>query len=227
VDTVIFQDPLKSFSQLLQQLREKVPTFKNIILWHEPTSTQSFIVNGDLLMQTYRMLQRNDLSNSEHPWTTFVRLEHPPTVLPCAPETGILQALENMSLQIAGDHPISLTGLEGFNQEIMIPLAAILLEYPVAYVPSSAHQNVFLSGEPLDIYECLLIHIAGGTAVPKQHTFLKFSCPSAVSVEKAELSPCVLVERMKERFIPRLQSANCNLTLDIRVSTESFDRVAL
>jgi hypothetical protein len=42
-----------------------------------------------------------------------------------------------------------------------------------------------------------------------------------------ELSPQKLTETMKERFIPRLQKVGDSITVDIHVSTEKFDRVAL
>jgi hypothetical protein len=107
----------------------------------------------------------------------------------------------------------------------MVPIAAILLEYPVAYVPTSGDQTVFLSRELLDIYECLLMHAEFEPL--NGHTLLKFSCPSAIGIEHTELSPNKLVERMKARFIPRLLVADDRMTLDIHVLTEKFDRVAL
>jgi hypothetical protein len=107
----------------------------------------------------------------------------------------------------------------------MIPVAAILLEYPVAYVPTSSagDQTAFLSRELLDVYECLLMN--AGTL--NRHTLLKFSCPNIIGIEHTELSPKRLIERMKERFVPRLQIVDSRITLDIQVLAEKFDRVAL
>jgi len=109
----------------------------------------------------------------------------------------------------------------------MIPVAAILLEYPVAYVPTSGpgDQTTFLSRELLDVYECLLMNAEIGTL--NQHTLLKFSCPNVIGIEHTELSPQRLIERMKERFIPRLRIVDGRITLDIKVLAEKFDRVAL
>jgi len=109
----------------------------------------------------------------------------------------------------------------------MVPVAAILLEYPVAYVPTSGpgDQTAFLSRELLDVYECLLMNSEIGTL--NRHTLLKFSCPKVIGTEHTELSPHRLIERMKERFIPRLQIVDRRFTLEIQVSAEKFDRVAL
>ena len=137
---------------------------------------------------------------------------------------NVLQVLEDIYIRTI-DNPTSVISSQGLKQELMIPIAAILLEYPVAYVPTSSDQTAFLSREPLDIYECRLVHTE--TEVPNQHTFLKFSCPSTIGVKHMELSPQKLTERMKERFIPRLQKVGDSITVDIHVSTEKFDRVAL
>lgn len=107
----------------------------------------------------------------------------------------------------------------------MVPLAAILLDYPVAYVPTSCDQTAFLSGETLDVYECRLVH--PGHSTVDGHTLLKFSCPNATGVEYSYLSPQRLVDRMKERFVTKLQAIDSRITLDINTSTEKFDRVAL
>ena len=50
--------------------------FKDVTLWHDPSSSQSFLVNIGLLSKTYR-----DLQSSEPPWTAFIRLNEPPTLV--------------------------------------------------------------------------------------------------------------------------------------------------
>lgn len=123
------------------------------------------------------------------------------------------------------DNPISVTSSQELTQELMIPIAAILLEYPVGYVPISNIQTSFLSGELLDVYEC---HITRSDSGPSNwHTLLKFSCPTIVGIEHSELSPQNLIERLKKRFIPRLQEAHSHMAMDIHVSAEKLDRVAL
>jgi len=137
---------------------------------------------------------------------------------------NILQVLEDVYIRTI-DNPTSIISSQELTQELMIPIAAILLEYPVAYVPASSDQMAFLSRELLDVYECRLVHVE--TQVPNRHTLLKFSCPSAIGVKHMELSPQELMERTKERFIPRLQKAGDGMIVEIHVSTEKFDRVAL
>jgi hypothetical protein len=50
--------------------------FEDVTLWHDPSSSQSFLVNVGLLSKTYRGLQ-----SSEPPWTAFIRLNEPPTLV--------------------------------------------------------------------------------------------------------------------------------------------------
>jgi hypothetical protein len=95
----------------------------------------------------------------------------------------------------------------------------------VAYVPTSCDQTAFLSREPLDVYECNLVHAE--TEFSSQHTLLKFSCPSAIGMEHNELLPQRLTQRMKGRFVPRLQKVNDAMALNVCVSRERHDRVAL
>lgn len=135
--------------------------------------------------------------------------------------------MEGITLQNTSDRHISLPSFPSCTQEILIPLAAILLEYPVAYVPTSVDQAVFLSGQSLNIYQCLLVDVAGGAVAADQYTLMRFSCPSNVGIEDAQLSPHKLAERLEERFSPRLRKVNCHLILDILTSTKAFDRVAL
>lgn len=139
---------------------------------------------------------------------------------------GVLQVLEDIDADMVNHVNTTSTTSLILNQETMIPLAAVLLEYPVAYVPSSPDQTVFLSGETLDVYECLLIHSPNETSLPPI-TLLKFSCPAAICLETEALSSQKLVEMMEERFSPRIKKVDHHLTLEIRVSAEKFDRVAL
>jgi len=224
VDVIlVVKDHVKFFSQLIQRLRQEIPAFEDVTLWHDTSSAQSFILNTSLFKQTYRDLQRNYQSNPESTWTTFVRLDDKPILLVQTP-AAILQALEVIHIRTS-DNPISVTGPQGLTQELMIPIASILLEYPVAYVPVSSDQTIFLSMEVLNVYDCCLMHAEIGP--PKKHTFLKFSCPVSIGVGNLLLSPQNLVDRMKGRFIPRLQKADGCMTMDVHVSTEKLDRVAL
>lgn len=109
--------------------------------------------------------------------------------------------------------------------EDMVPLAAVLLEYPVAYVPISSEQTAFLGGEPLIICECHLVDAA--LVPPVRHSLIKFSCPRVIGQEHDRLTSRQLTERLRERFIPRIRDADTRLILDIEISMETLDRVAL
>lgn len=124
-------------------------------------------------------------------------------------------------------HPIDIT--------VSVPLAAVLLEYPVAYVPLDADQTVFLTGVGLDVYDCVLTfsripdsHDTGrGPDGPYEHRLLKFSCPSRLAREATTLLPTTLIARMQAKFGPRLDAAGCQCNLTVRHATETHDRVSL
>lgn len=121
------------------------------------------------------------------------------------------------------DHEVSTASSRDLTQEVLVPLAAVLIEYPVAYVPFSAEQTSFLSGQPLDVYECVLLYAKG----QHRHTLLKFSCPSIIAAQNHFFSPNAVVERLKSRFTPRLQRVDESWSVDVVVSSETHDRVAL
>lgn len=144
--------------------------------------------------------------------------------LPQAP-ANIIKVLEDVYNRTSNNPTLVICSQE-LTQEVMIPIAAILLEYPVGYVPTSSDQTAFLSREPLDVYVChLLAH--SGAELRDQHILLKFSCPCTIGFEHTTLSPEQLIDRMKGRFIPRLQKAADSITMDVLVSIERHDRVAL
>jgi hypothetical protein len=137
---------------------------------------------------------------------------------------NIVEVLEDIHIQTR-NNPVSVINSRQLAQELMIPIAAILLEYPIAYVPTSSDETAFLSGQPLNVYECHLIHANGEP--PDRHTLLKFSCPAIIGVEHYQLSSHKLIEGLKAKFVPRLQAADDHISVDIHVLTEKFDRVAL
>lgn len=115
------------------------------------------------------------------------------------------------------------------SEKELIPLAAFLIEYPVAYVPISAGQENFLSGIPLDVYECVVVHPTDGTqnnGQPRRHSMLKFSCPCSLGLEYLQLlSPQTMQRRLKERFIERVEGFG--LQLEVMHYAVTHDRVAL
>jgi hypothetical protein len=121
--------------------------------------------------------------------------------------------------------PASVT-LPPIGLEVAVPLAAILLEYPIGYVPKEAYFS-HTSRIALDIYNCLISlepDLDGSTSSQppaKQHSFLKFSCPAAL------LDARVIINMLKVHFTPRLQHLGKNTTLMIQHTTETLDRIAL
>lgn len=104
----------------------------------------------------------------------------------------------------------------------MIPLAAVLLEYPVAYAPSPEPASfTFLGGIGLDVYEVIL---TSSSSEPRQHILLKFSCPHGLD---KGLSPEVVKERLHNHFKPRLSTILPGMSLEVSHSEQTFDRVAL
>lgn len=104
-------------------------------------------------------------------------------------------------------------------QSALVPLAGLLLEYTVAYVPPRAPHTVgYLGGVALDVYECTP---EGGAS-----TLLKFSCPHELGERYEHLQPETVCARLRARFAPRLQTAGLG-ELVITHCVETLDRVAL
>ena len=124
-------------------------------------------------------------------------------------------------------YPTSLSLPLGLTPETTIPLAALLLEYPVAYVPTS-DQAPFLSNIRLDVYECTLDFDHRNADNIGECLLLKFSCPS----DLAELHPNRLgsfhiAARLAEKFNNRLKQQVPGATIRVTHSRQTMDRVAL
>ena len=75
--------------------------------------------------------------------------------------------------------PLSFSLLSDVTFETVVPLAAILLDYLVAYVPYPSYPNS-LSGVPLDFYEYILTISSHGSILNLNHSIIKFSCPASL-----------------------------------------------
>ena len=75
----------------------------------------------------------------------------------------------------------------------MVALAACLLEFPVAYVPTGDGSKPFLAGVPLDVYECVLVQ--NESQHPLEHIMLTFSCPQTVAGDPPDLQPAAQIGR--------------------------------
>ncbi|KAA1469864.1 hypothetical protein DENSPDRAFT_648321 [Dentipellis sp. KUC8613] len=220
-------DVASFFGRVLNDLHEHIPMTKVLLHVYEPTSGQSFFVNRPLLDGLSKSVmnkasgQENDAAPLEFIQPSFIHLTDPTSVsTEYSPGVSILLGELGGLIDHAQEPSFSLT--EGHTQEVLVPLAAILLEYPVAYVPSSSEQSDFLENTPLDVYEYLL---TGEDS--KQHQLLKFSCPSAIGSLHPRLSPHALMLRMKTLFERRLGAAGIQQTLSMTHHVETHARVAL
>jgi hypothetical protein len=124
---------------------------------------------------------------------------------------------------------VSFAFVDGLTQENLVPLAATLIGYPVAYVPISADQTSFLSGQPLDVYEATIVPATSCASSlqssNQSHTLLKFSCPRLLAETNCELFPERVTKRLQLQFRERLSSIGSSLLVHHHV--EVMDRVAL
>jgi hypothetical protein len=144
------------------------------------------------------------------------------------PPSGLAVALQSL-LTTRSYLPTSITLPADLTPETMVPLAALLLEYPVAYVPSDS-ELPFLNNVQLDVYEleCILV-IGNDQGHPLLgHPLLKFSCPSnLVEAHPDRLGSSHIVSYLRENFEDRLQKSVPGATLRITHSWETRDRLAL
>ncbi|KAK0187841.1 hypothetical protein F5146DRAFT_1141299 [Armillaria mellea] len=139
------------FETLVIALRKRNALFNNIIHLYEPAADQSFFIN----------FPRFHSRAPDFRDTIYVSVSGHLV----SPPESVLNTLRNIEIQPTD---ISYTLPSELPVDITVPLAAVLLEYPVAYVP---HGGISPERQNLDVYECLL---SGGV------TIVKFSCPSSL-----------------------------------------------
>lgn len=127
---------------------------------------------------------------------------------------------------------LTITLPAGLSARTSVPLAALVLEYPVAYCPPVTVSSPFLSSVTLDVYQvCLKLQMSpdlkGDTS---NHSILKFSCPSELGISYPErLSPVIMMEKLQSFFDSRLADWTPQSTAVVTVhhDIETLDRVAL
>ncbi|KII90602.1 hypothetical protein PLICRDRAFT_52328 [Plicaturopsis crispa FD-325 SS-3] len=202
--------------------------FKQLIQVHDLESEQSFLANAPMLMAISDSLQYQSIVQGEPSvpsdnslWTRFVVLDVEPHLIQRPPH-ALFSAVQGVCENWRASQMPSYALPSGLDQQTLVPLAGVLLGYPVAYVPVSASQTAFLPGALLDVYECILVHLQG-----RRHTLLKFSCPSSVALENPSLAPAALVASITHVFKSRLADLNAGIDLKVLHHTAAFDRVAL
>lgn len=216
VDALTPPDPVSVFTSLLKSLRLKSQLFGDVFLLSVPMHMQTFFVRRTVLLE-YTLLN----------FPSFVLLDQNLTVSLSEPD-GLRDILLNWNCEILRHGGLSYSLPDDLTQESLIPLAGVLLDYPVAYVPVSVHQSTFLDGEPLDVYEVAVDNPSrdfSSTPVTSEFVFIKFSCPRRVGEKDSSLSPSCLLLLLKHKFGFRLE--NIGASVSIRHYTEKLDRVAL
>ncbi|KAI6114337.1 hypothetical protein F5141DRAFT_1291116 [Pisolithus sp. B1] len=216
VDALAPPDPVSVFTSLLRSLRLKSQVFGDTFLLTVPEHMQIFFAQRTVLLG-------HTLLN----FPSFVRLDKNLTVTPREPD-GLRNILLDWSNNITPPEGLSYSLPDGLTQEILVPLAGILLDYPVAYVPVSAQQNIFLPGEPLDVYETAFSSPSADSSPSlgtSEFVFIKFSCPRRVADKDSTLSPACLLRLLEHKFGLRLE--NIGASVSVRHYTETLDRVAL
>lgn len=101
--------------------------------------------------------------------------------------------------------PLSSSLLSDTTFETAVPLAAILLDYLVAYVPYHSYPNT-LSGVPQDIYECTLTIPSRDSNLDLNHSIIEFSSPASLREDFTQLKPENVTLKLAAIFADRLSA---------------------
>ena len=137
----------------------------------------------------------------------------------------VLQVLVSLlPLAQSVELPLSFSLLSDTTFETVVPLAAILLDYLVAYVPYPSYPNT-LSGVPLDVYEYILT-FPSDSMLNLNHSIIKFSCPTSLREDFTQLKPEIVTLTLEAIFADRLSAARAGgATTRVKHSSETVDRV--
>ncbi|KAF7768051.1 hypothetical protein Agabi119p4_7294 [Agaricus bisporus var. burnettii] len=230
VDTIHVPSGLAEsvYCKLLNNLRTMSDHFKDIIHVYDPDSNQSFFINKPLFLVKVKDLFDNE-NISCYPVFIYLPDNAEPRKLRTVPTplTEVLRyLLKNLTTNQDSIPEVSLRLPPNLSMVTSIPLAAVLLDYPIAYVPESESQTSFLSGTPLVVYRCRLVGKSqGGEDNDKQHVLLQFSCP--VSLENSMVSTRKTVSFLEHTFQPRVAQILSKYVLHVDYEHVAPDRVAL
>lgn len=133
-------------------------SFNKILHLRDPASDQSFFINVPLFRS------QDNLWN-----TTFVSTASLQAIPPPPPLIKTWGCLRNSLNEDIAVTTLNLT--ERLPTSVTVPLAALLLEYPVAYVPGPIGDVAHVS---LEVYKCTAVI---GTS---EVDVIKFSCPHGI-----------------------------------------------
>ncbi|TFK25413.1 hypothetical protein FA15DRAFT_687016 [Coprinopsis marcescibilis] len=242
IDSFLPKDPVAEFSQILRTLRNTPATAEigaNIVHLFEPESEQSFLVNRNLVpLRLGPLLELN--YNGVSP--TFVEVSPPShfkhlEVVPEALCSVLRYLVDKFRLDSNTGVPYSLSLPKNLHIELTVPLAAILLDYAVAYVPSIFEEDAetshkFLAGVAVATYECTLT--LGFTnkqqeGLEPEVRVMKFSCPRSLEESQPDrYSPEAISESVLKELERRiaLTSSDC-VVARLRHEYVTYDRLAM
>lgn len=136
--------------------------------------------------------------------------------------------------------------------ETLVPLAALLLDYPVAYVPAQSQGSTGLTHVRLDLYHVHLVYLesaeqssdlktrkhsaAAVSSLPTRHVVLQFSCPVEArgdplsdslkdsSKSDGRCAPETLIRQLKDTFNTRLARAGLSSSWMIEIIHDVVER---
>ncbi|KAF8321477.1 uncharacterized protein EI90DRAFT_2504929 [Cantharellus anzutake] len=139
VDRLILDD-------VVGQLRKISSGFEGTFVLQEPSSSQVFLVNANILLA--------ELRNGRPTETHFITASDVPKRIPCPRGVrSALSFLEERFRDVGASDCIIGVDLPPMSTSDAIALAGYLLEYPVSYAPvlDTAQSQVFLSNVPLKL----------------------------------------------------------------------------
>lgn len=146
------------------------------------------------------------------------------------PPHALREALCSVGVAMARSPDVPVLSLSGLlTEELLIPLAGAVIDYPVAYFPAFSTQTSFLEGEALDIYTVSFEWITKTSdfmlGSGREHVLLKFSCPQVLTSNHTELSPSSMIPKLRVKFSASLERIGACISVTHR--TETRERVAL
>lgn len=236
LDRISIEEPLvvNTFSTLLKELCRTSKCFDETLHLYEPIANQSFIVNKSLLFRKLELLLTQYASN---PYPIFLLLQKRGEI--CQFDTvpkAVFGVLELLFDKLTGSHlsaeerTVQLP--QGLVSTTFVPLAAILLDYPVAYVPSSENQVSFLNSVPLVVFRCQINtqkeRVKGLPVHKEEHNFLAFSCPTSLADDtSSNASIQRIITHLESSFGPRIAESFPRSTLHAGYKHITLDCVAL
>lgn len=193
-----YHPPIERLHRLNPAFEEETGRlFDQVVHVFEPESDQSFFVQARLLKEKARGESEKD--GTQLP--AFVQLHRHDDPRIIDPPADVLRVLDRLDSILRdsphASHPCSvslplydvgtpqeLSWTENSCQQIMVPLAAILLDYPFAYCLPEADgssSSTLLSGVELHVFDCWIT--APSSKSDDRSRIMQSSCPTALGID--------------------------------------------